>query len=65
MNNQSLAAWWMGWFYHAGGAKEMTMLPLPVALRVGSMALMVGVTACWVGGSIAGGSRVAVRRLER
>ena len=48
MNNQSLAAWWMGWCYPAGMAKEMTMLPLPTALRVGSTALMVGVTG--VGG---------------
>ena len=45
MNNQSLAAWWMGWFYPASMLPEMTMLPLPVAVRVGSLGLMVALTA--------------------
>ena len=45
MNNQSLPAWWMARFYPAEMTREMTMLPLPSALRVGSTLLMVGLTA--------------------
>ena len=45
MNNQSLAAWWMGWFYPAAIATHNTIQPLPVFLRLTSVALMVGVTA--------------------
>ena len=48
MNNQSLAAWWMGGHYPAGTMSENTILPLPPAVRWTSFGLMVALTA--VGG---------------
>lgn len=43
-NNQSFAAWWMTRFYSADEVNEITMFPLPTAIRIVSVVLMVGLT---------------------
>ncbi len=42
-NNQSLAAWWMGRYY-PDEVRKFHMLPLPDAVRIGSMLLMLSLT---------------------
>jgi hypothetical protein len=44
-NNQSFAAWAMDRFYPPDAVFDVTILPLPALVRVGSMLLMVGFTA--------------------
>ena len=49
-NNQSFAAWAMGRFYPPDEVFDINSLPLPTAVRLGSMALMLACTAAggWV-----------------
>jgi hypothetical protein len=42
-NNQSVASWWMSRFY-PGQVGKFRILPLPDAVRIGSMLLMIGLT---------------------
>ena len=44
-NNQSFAAWWMAHFYSPDEIDEINIWPLPAAMRVLSLGLMVGLTA--------------------
>ncbi len=44
LNNQSFAAWCMGRFYATDELYDLEIFPLPTALRVGSMALLLGFT---------------------
>ncbi len=44
-NNQSLAAWWMGHYHPEDDVFDVDIFPLPTAVRLLSMALMVGFTA--------------------
>ncbi len=44
-NNQSLAAWWMGLFHPEDDVFDVDIFPLPTAMRLLSMALMVAFTA--------------------
>ncbi len=44
-NNQSFAAWWMARFYSPDEVFDITILPLPAAMRIGSMLLTVAFTA--------------------
>lgn len=62
-NNQSFAAWTMGRFYPPDEVFDIDSLPLPTAVRLGSMALMLACTVAggWVDRRVGARSKESAR----